>query len=52
MAKHKYATDGLWSIKWLGWTMVDEMNEIDHGRWKELDGLWCVNTGVMEISGK
>ena len=32
--------DGLWSIKWMKWTMVDKMNEMDYGRWNEWDELW------------
>ena len=26
----KYKSDGLWSIKWMRWTVVDEMNEMDY----------------------
>ena len=36
----KYKNDGLWLIKWMRWIMVDEMNEMDYGRWNEWDGLW------------
>ena len=28
----KYENDGLWSIKWMRWTIADEMNGIDF-RW-------------------
>ena len=44
----KYESDGLWSIKWMRWTVVDEINEIDYGRWNEWDGLWFVSTTKME----
>ena len=45
MSMTKYGTceeDGIWSIKWMRCTMVDEINEMDYGRWNELDGfgLW------------
>ena len=26
----KYKSDGLWSIKWMGWTIVDEMNGVEN----------------------
>ena len=28
--------------------MIDEVNEMDYGRWNEWDGLWFVNTTKME----
>ena len=32
MAKYgKHESDGLWSIKWMRWTMVDEMNGTTFG---------------------
>ena len=31
----KYKNDGLWLIKRMRWIMVDEMNEMDYGRWNE-----------------
>ena len=43
-----YESDGPWSIKWMRWSMVDEMNEMDNGRWNEWDGLLFVNTTKME----
>ena len=33
---------GLWSIKWIRWTMINKMDEMDYGRWNEWDGLWSV----------
>ena len=45
---NKYKSDGLWSIKWMRWAMVDDMNMINYGRWNEWDGLWFVNTTTME----
>ena len=44
----KYQSDGLWSTKWMRWTMVDERNEVDYGRWNETDKLWFINTKNME----
>ena len=31
----KFESDGLWSIKWMTWTMVDEMNGMDFGLWTQ-----------------
>ena len=31
----KYESDGLWSRKWMRWTMVDKMNGIDFGLWTQ-----------------
>ena len=45
----KHESDGLWSIKWMRWTMVDEMNEINYGRWNAWDGLWFVNTTKIAL---
>ena len=36
----KYEREGLWSRIWMGWTMVDEMIEMDYDRWNEWDWLW------------
>ena len=44
----KYECYGLWSIKWMRCTMVDEMNKMDYGRWNQWDGLWFVRTTKME----
>ena len=44
----KYESDGLLSTKLMRWTMVDETNEMDYGRWNEWDGLWFVNKTRME----
>ena len=30
-----HVSDGLWSIKWMRWTMVDEMNGMDFGLWTQ-----------------
>ena len=35
----RHESDGLWSIRWMKWTMVIEMNEMDYGRWSEWDRL-------------
>ena len=29
----KYESHGIWSIKWIRWTAVDEINEMDFGLW-------------------
>ena len=48
----KYKSDRLWSInQWnrlwkmelMRWNMVDEMNDVDYGRWNEWDTIWYVN---------
>ena len=42
MSMTKYGkdkNDGLWLIKWMRWTMVDEMNG---------EGLWFVKTTKMD----
>ena len=44
----KYESDVLWSIKWMRCTLVEEINEMDHGRWNEWDGFWFVNTTKIE----
>ena len=31
----KYESDGLWSITWMRWTMVDWINEMDFGLWTQ-----------------
>ena len=31
----KYEKDGLWSIKWMRWTIVDKMNGLDFGLWTQ-----------------
>ena len=31
----KYESDGLESIKWMRWTMVDEMNGMAFGMWTQ-----------------
>ena len=31
----KYDSDGLWSIKWMSWTLVGEMNGVDFGLWTQ-----------------
>ena len=36
----KYESDWLWSMKRMRWTVVNEMNEIDYGRWNERDEVW------------
>ena len=44
----KYGSDGLWSIKWIKWTMVYENSEMVCGRWNKWDGLCYVKTTKME----
>ena len=31
----KHESDELWSIKWMRWAIVDEMNGIDFGLWTQ-----------------
>lgn len=44
----KYERDGLWSRKWMGWTVVDKMNEENYGWWNEWNLLLYKNTEKME----
>ena len=31
----KYESGGLWSIQWMRWTMVDEINWMEFGLWTQ-----------------
>ena len=31
----KYENDGLWLVKWMRWTMVDQIDGIDFGLWTQ-----------------
>ena len=42
--------EGLWSIKWLKWTMVDKLNEMDYGTWNEWDGLWYTKINEIQVN--
>ena len=53
IAKHE--SDGLWSIKWKWWTMINKMKVMDYNQENESDGLWSIKwkwwTMVDEMNG-
>ena len=42
----KYESNELWSIKWMRWTMVDELNEMGYGRYNK----WGVGKMMLNIN--
>ena len=56
----KYESEGLWSIKEMEWTVVDEINKMKYGRWNECDRwIWTFgrldknwNKGLKQNSSK